>query len=117
MLRGQTNPIRYRGYYYDGETGFYLTGTRYYDPEICRFINADSYIQTPNGDMTSTNMFAYCGNNPVNRYDPNGEAFLTATICGIAVWVTQGTVLCVPNTTRGLLDYSVYGNNQKIEYT
>ena len=70
----------------DSETGFYLTGTRYYDPEIGRFINADSYIQTPNGDMTSTNMFAYCGNNPVNRYDPNGEAFLTATICGIAVW-------------------------------
>mgnify|MGYP003510303483 CR=1 FL=1 len=38
---GQTNPIRYRGYYYDAETGFYLTGTRYYDPEIGRFINAD----------------------------------------------------------------------------
>ncbi len=83
---GNVNSIRYRGYYYDTETGRYYCQGRYYDPEVGRFINADSYIQTPNGDMTSTNMFAYCGNNPVNRYDPNGEAFLTATICGIAVW-------------------------------
>ena len=83
---GVKNPYRYRGYRYDTETGHYYINTRYYDPEIGRFINADGYIQTPNGDTTSTNMFAYCGNNPVDRYDPNGEGFFTATICGIAVW-------------------------------
>ena len=68
---GQKNPLRYRGYYYDAETGFYLTGTRYYDPEIGRFINADGYVSTGQG-ILGTNMFAYCGNNPVNRADPTG---------------------------------------------
>lgn len=38
----ETNPIRYRGYYYDTETGLYYISSRYYDPEICRFINADT---------------------------------------------------------------------------
>ena len=38
---GNINPFRYRGYYYDTETGFYYLQTRYYDPTICRFINAD----------------------------------------------------------------------------
>ena len=68
---GQKNPLRYRGYYYDDETGFYLTGTRYYDPEIGRFINADGYVSTGQG-VLGNNMFAYCGNNPVNRADPTG---------------------------------------------
>ena len=68
---GNKNPIRYRGYYYDSETGFYLTGTRYYDPEIGRFINADGYVSTGQG-VLGNNMFAYCGNNPVNRADPTG---------------------------------------------
>ncbi len=53
------------------ETGFYLTGTRYYDPEIGRFINADGYVSTGQ-DINGFNMFAYCGNNPVNRIDPTG---------------------------------------------
>ena len=65
------NPFRYRGYFYDEETGFYLTGTRYYDPEIGRFINADGYVSTGQG-LLGTNMFAYCENNPVNRADPTG---------------------------------------------
>lgn len=68
---GKQNPIRYRGYYHDNETGFYLTGTRYYDPEIGRFINADGYVSTGQG-VLGNNMFAYCGNNPVNRADPTG---------------------------------------------
>lgn len=83
---GVKNPYRYRGYRYDTETGFYYLNSRYYDPEMKRFINADSYIQTPNGYLTSTNMFAYCGNNPIHCYDPIGEFFLAATIGGIAVW-------------------------------
>jgi len=65
------NPIRYRGYLYDSETGLYLTGTRYYDPEIGRFINGDGYVSTGQG-VLGNNMFAYCGNNPVNRADPTG---------------------------------------------
>lgn len=61
------NPFRYRGYYYDAETGLYYLNSRYYDPSIGRFINADdiSYIQPT--DINGLNLFAYCGNIPVNR--------------------------------------------------
>ena len=67
------NPFRYRGYYYDTETGFYLTGTRYYDPEIGRFINADGEISDVGGNVLGYNLFAYCFNNPVNMDDPTGQ--------------------------------------------
>ena len=66
------NPIRYRGYYYDVETGFYYLQSRYYDPEVGRFINADGLVSTGQG-VLGYNMYAYCGNNPVNRADPTGE--------------------------------------------
>ena len=67
------NPLRYLGYYYDAETGFYYLQSRYYDPEIGRFINADSYASTDATGLLSTNMFAYCENDPVNKSDPDGE--------------------------------------------
>ena len=71
------NPLRYRGYYYDSETGFYYLQSRYYDPEIGRFINADSYASTDATGLLSTNMFAYCENDPVNKSDPTGESWNT----------------------------------------
>ena len=67
------NPLRYRGYYYASEPGFYYLQSRYYDPEIGRFINADSYASTDATGLLSTNMFAYCENDPVNKSDPTGE--------------------------------------------
>ena len=67
------NPIRYRGYVYDTETGFYYLQSRYYDPANHRFINADSYASTDSTDAISCNMFAYCGNNPVMFEDQDGE--------------------------------------------
>ena len=71
---GDANPFRYRGYYYDTETGLYYVSTRYYDPEIGRFINADDidYLGA-DGSPLSYNLFAYCMNNPVNRFDVNGN--------------------------------------------
>ena len=69
---GQNNPIRYRGYYYDSETGFYYLNSRYYDPEIGRWINSDGYVSTGQG-VLGNNMFAYCGKNPVNRVDHTGQ--------------------------------------------
>ena len=66
------NPLQYRGYYHDSETGFYYLQSRYYDPEICRFINADSYASTGQSYL-GYNTFAYCGNDPVNRTDADGE--------------------------------------------
>ena len=63
--------FRYRGYYYDKESGLYYVGSRYYDPQTGRFINADGYVSTGQG-LTGNNMFAYCGNDPINRSDPSG---------------------------------------------
>ena len=71
---GTFNPLRYRGYVYDTETGLYYLNSRYYNPTWGRFINADNQITT-GSDLTGTNLFAYCGNNPVNRTDPTGEAW------------------------------------------
>lgn len=67
------NPLRYRGYVYDEETGLYYLQSRYYDPIIGRFLNADVYCDTTSGDPLSTNMFTYCYNNPVNGLDTNGK--------------------------------------------
>ncbi len=65
------NPYRYRGYYYDEETGFYYCGSRYYDPVVCRWLNADISYGTGQG-ILSYNMFAYCLNNPVGMRDGAG---------------------------------------------
>ena len=66
------NPLRYRGYYYDTETGFYYLQSRYYDPVTHRFINADSYASTGQG-ILGANMFAYCNNNAVMHTDSAGN--------------------------------------------
>ena len=68
---GSINPIRYRGYYYDKETRLYYLNSRYYDPEVGRFISSDSVIGV-NADMATYNLYAYCGNNPIVRCDVSG---------------------------------------------
>lgn len=69
----EINPIRYRGYYYDSETGLYYLQSRYYDPVVGRFLNADAVpMLGANGDFIGYNLFAYCGNNPVNYSDSYG---------------------------------------------
>ena len=76
------NPLRYRGYFYDNETGLYYLKSRYYDPEVGRFINPDAYASTGQG-ILGTNMFTYCRNNPVNLYDPSGTS--AAALIAIAL--------------------------------
>ena len=82
------NPIRYRGYYYDRETGLYYLNARYYNPEWRRFISPDSteYIdpENPNG----LNLYAYCNNDPVNYADPSGHFALTT----FGLWAIVGIV-------------------------
>ena len=85
---GNINPIRYRGYYYDTDTGFYYLQSRYYDPEVGRFINADDITYVDPSSLASCNVYGYCGNNPVMYVDPTGEAFfvfLIAALVGFAV--------------------------------
>ena len=71
---GNTNPMRYRGYYLDDETGFYYLQSRYYDPGTCRFLNADDVrvLGLCDGEVLGANLFAYCSNNAVNFIDPSG---------------------------------------------
>ena len=70
------NPFRYRGYYYDTETGFYYLQSRYYNPAWGRFLNTDVCINA-NGDMQGFNMYLYCSNNPISFKDSSGAAVET----------------------------------------
>ena len=74
-ILARINPILYRSYYYDKETEWYYLNTRYYSPDMCRFVSADNEnvsTETPAG-LTDKNLFAYCDNNPVNRVDKSGN--------------------------------------------
>ena len=67
----QKNPYRYRGYRYDNETDFYYLNSRYYNPELGRFINADGLVGEQ-GELLAHNMYAYAMNNPIMMVDPSG---------------------------------------------
>jgi RHS repeat-associated protein len=67
---GTANPLRYRGYIYDSDTGLYYLQSRYYNPGLGRFTNEDSIIF---GGLLSSDQFLYCGNDPVNEIDKSGH--------------------------------------------
>ena len=80
----ELNPLRYRGYVYDQETGFYYVSSRYYDPAISRFINPDDIeMLGSNKDLASINLFTYCGNDPVIREDNNGQFWITVGVMAV----------------------------------
>ncbi|MCL2313512.1 MAG: RHS repeat-associated core domain-containing protein [Firmicutes bacterium] len=88
---GNINPLRYRGYYYDNETQLYYLNTRYYDPNTCRFLNADEDPESGN------NLFVYCLNNPVNYVDYDGR-------------IAASTIVLVVGSVVGVLGGSLVGN-------
>ena len=98
------NPFRYRGYYYDNETGFYYLQTRYYDPTICRFINADNYeiVAELSSVAGQLNMYAYCNNNPIMYTDSNGEfiGWIIAAIIAVAVAATVNDIYQIINNVK-----------------
>lgn len=69
---GKRNPFRYRGYIYDEETGLYYLRSRYYNPVVGRFVNADEFIAARK-DNLDHNLFAYCTNAPVKASDEDGH--------------------------------------------
>ena len=73
---GTINPLRYRSYYYDEETKLYYLNGRYYNPEWCRFINADDYIVI---SAIVDNLFLYAENNPISNFDASGHLFKKVT--------------------------------------
>ena len=89
---GARNPFRYRGYYYDAETGFYYLHNRYYDPEVSRFINADVVLD--GSSVIGTNLFAYCFNNPANHVDDTGY-WARAVIAGVSGAVFGGIAYAI----------------------
>ena len=78
------NPVTYRGYFYDYELGLYYLQSRYYDPEIGRFVSADVFIDTGKS-IVSPNTFIYCDNNPVYFVDYTGNFSIRKTNKGLAV--------------------------------
>ena len=92
---GSINPLRYRGYIYDRDTGLYYLQSRYYDPAIGRFINADTYTTTDADGLLGSNMFAYCENNPVMGVDPTGE-FLDTVFDVISLCSSVAEVVANP---------------------
>ena len=111
----ELNPIRYRGYYYDNETGFYYLNSRYYDPEIGRFINADTLLDSTQSQL-GVNLFTYCQNNPVIYSDANGHMALEIAIGGgltigqiVAIGVLAAaavyfTVTAISNSVKQAVD-------------
>ena len=84
---GNVNPFRYRGYYYDTETGLYFLQTRYYDPEVGRFLNRDSVQYADPETINGLNLYAYCLNNPIEYTDPYGTTEWWEWLLGAAIIV------------------------------
>ena len=93
---GNINPYRYRSYYYDTDLKMYWLETRYYDPEICRFISPDHYSYLDYQKLHGLNLYAYSKNNPVMYCDPSGHfviGALTFAITTIATLFATATSL------------------------
>ncbi len=111
-MLGYSNMIRYRGYFYDVETGLYYLQSRYYDPSTGRFINADGYASTGQG-VIGANAYAYCLNNPVMYSDPTGRTpalFMTLGAALVNVCALIFTALAISMLVDVLID--VYVDSQ-----
>ena len=100
---GEQNPLRYRGYVYDTETGLYYLQSRYYNPGWGRFINADDttlLASSPSKAHWDKNVFAYCDNNPLNRVDEDGECW-NIIIGGIVGGIVSGASSIVNDAIMG----------------
>ncbi len=99
------NPLQYRGYYYDTETGFYYLQSRYYDPEIGRWINADipETLTADFENFTQYNLFSYGFNNPVNMSDETGTwpSWAKKVVAAVAVVAVVAAVAAVTVATAG----------------
>ena len=101
------NPMRYRGYYLDSETNYYYLQSRYYNPQICRFINVDDTRYLANtGTLISVNLFVYCENSPIIHSDPYG--------CGV-VDTILGWLNTAINALESILNGIIAANAKELK--
>ena len=108
---GHINPFRYRSYYFDNETGLYYLQSRYYDPQVGRFINADSIDYLEPEQLQGLNLYSYCQNNPVMYYDPSGHIVVGLLISVLlsAMWGAVSAALSGQNVLAGAIVGGVMG--------
>ena len=105
----EKNPIRYRGYYYDEETSLYYLKSRYYDPEVGRFITIDDISYIDPETINGLNLYAYCNNNPVSNVDPNGNKWWHWLI-GAIIIIGLGVATALTGGAAGvILGSAFYG--------
>ena len=107
----EINPIRYRSYYYDAETNLYYLQTRYYDPEVGRFISPDSIKYLEPETINGLNLYAYCLNNPVMRIDPTGCSWDWGAIgraLGGAVIAIAGLSLTIATSRLAFIPFASF---------
>ena len=101
------NPFRYRGYYYDQDTRLYYLKSRYYDPVVGRFITIDDISYIDPETINGLNLYAYCGNNPVMGFDPDGtwdwgKFWRLLGVAAISIAVVAGVALLTVATGGAL---------------
>ena len=98
----ELNPFMYKGYFFDQDTEMYYLKTRYYSPELGRFISADSEVGSV-GNTMGMNMFAYCLCNPINYADENGNwpSWATKLCIGLAVIAVLAVAAAITVATGG----------------
>ena len=105
------NPIRYRGYYYDTETGLYYLNARYYNPEWRRFISPDSTEYLDPESVNGLNLYCYCYNDPISYYDPSGYIPIKIILGVIIV----GALAATAHDIFHLASNRVYVNTDKTD--
>ena len=108
----QCNPFRYRGYYYDVETGLYWLSSRYYSPKLCRFISPDDVEYLDPESINGLNLYAYCNNDPVNykqRPLSSGGSITDSTFSG-TLGVGFVPIVGVTGGSSGIFNQTLKGS-------
>ncbi len=105
---GVQNPFRYRGYYYDNETGMYYLKSRYYDPKLRRFISMDGVhtVKASLETLHNRNLYSYCNENPIVRIDEKGNMWTVAALSFVAGAVASvGTQMIFEGKSFGEINW------------